>query len=74
MCNERRQGEEEVMDDREERIHFYNIHSVLELLRGKITLSLITVYSPPAMVGVQMIVEEERGAHSFLPFFHLIKS
>ena len=59
------------MDDREERIHIH-IHSVLELLRGKITN--ITVYSPPAMVGVQMIVEEERGAHSFLPFFHLIKS
>ena len=60
-----------MVDDREERIHIH-IHSVLELLRGKITN--ITVYSPPAMVGMQMIVEEERGAHSFLPFLHLIKS
>ena len=61
------------MDDREERIHFITYIAYLNCSVAK-SLSLITVYSPPAMVGVQMIVEEERGAHSFLPFFHLIKS
>ena len=60
-----------MVDDREERIHIH-IHSVLELLRGKITN--ITVYSPPAMVGMQMIVEEERGEHSFCHFFISLKA
>ena len=68
-----RREEEEVMDDREERIHFITYIAYLNCSVAK-SLSLITVYSPPALVGVQMIVEEERGAHSFCHFFISLKA